>query len=443
MGASRIIGYEFHISFFADLDKHCVLRGNETLERPLTSKEFEVLVFFLQHPHEVIARDKVEPLQDAYYARLPVDDYISKICKKLEIEREECFRTVRKVGYELTIRVLPRFEAERQEAGHLFRASDIHFNQHTKASLDVALDQSKEVLTRHPEGFAESRISQAYILIDLAHDVLSARLPSECIPLARAEAEKALATDERAAAFGVLGLIALIYDYDWSEAERLLNTAVELDPREASSLLTLAHLHISQGRREEGLKAIERAVQANPLDQIIYASWGWIYLLAGDAERAEHLGEQARLHFPLLPPAQVLLGQAYEANEKFDKAIESYKRALELEVFPGVFAALGHIHGRLGHRTKARFYLREISRLHEDKKTAYVSGYCQALVHAGLGEQEECLAALDRAYLQRCDWLIHLGVEPRWSSVRHLSRFLELMRKVGVPDQSTKSAAQT
>src|SRR5262249_31757611 len=97
---------------------------------------------------------------------------------------------------------------------------------------------------------------------------------------------------------------------------------------------------------------------------------------------------------------------------------------------------LGHIYGKLGHRSKAASYLRQISLLFEQKKTAYVSGYCQALIHAGLGHAKECLAALNVAFDQRCDWLIHLGVEPRWPSVRHLPQFRQLMKKVGVPDVS-------
>jgi tetratricopeptide (TPR) repeat protein len=436
MGASRVIGYEFHRLFYADLEKHEVLWDGKVLERPLTSKEFDVLAFFLQHANEVIPREKVEPLQDAYHGREPVDDYLSKIKNKLGSEGERCFRTVRKIGYEFIARVQPRYALEREDAGSLYQASQVHFNQQTRASLTIALDQSAQAMRENPRGLAESHITRAYVLINLCHDVMSARLPSECMPEAQDEAKAALDSDQRAGALGILGLIALIYDYDWVEAEKLMNEALVLDPRHAATLLSLAHLLISKGDRERGLDAIDRAVRSDPTDQIIYASWGWPHLLAGDSERAVHLGEQAIQHFPLLPPAHFMLGQAYEALKKADKAIASYERALELEIFPGVLAALGHIHGTLGHRKRAESYLRRISQLHEQKATAYVSGYCRALVHAGLGQVKECLAALDVAYDQRCDWLMHLGVEPRWSPVRHLDRFQRLMRKVGLPDIS-------
>lgn len=305
MGASRIIGYEFHRLFYADLEKRHVLRDGKPLERPLTAKEFDVLVFFLQTPNEVIPRGKVEPLQDAYHSpfREPTDDYVSKIKSKLGPESEECFRTVRKAGYEFIAKVQPRFDVERQEAGSLYQASKMHFNQQTKTSLEIALDQGTQAGQKNPSGLAVSRITKAYTLIDLSHDVMSARLPSECIPKAKAEAEAALFTDEKAGALGVLGLIALIYEYDWTKAEELLNAALKLDPRHAATLLTWAHLLICKGDRKRGLDAIEGAVRADPMDQIIYASQGWLNLLAGDAERAEYFGELARLHFPVLPPS--------------------------------------------------------------------------------------------------------------------------------------------
>ena len=166
MGAPRVIGYEFHRVFYADLERHQVLRDGKPLERPLTSKQFDVLVFFLQHSKQVIPRNKVEPLQDAHHLREPVDDYISKIEARLGVEKEECFHTVRKVGYEFTAQVRARFDVEQQEAWTLYEASKIHFNQQTKASLEIALEQGKQARLKNPTRLPESHIKSAYSAID-------------------------------------------------------------------------------------------------------------------------------------------------------------------------------------------------------------------------------------------------------------------------------------
>jgi len=236
-----------------------------------------------------------------------------------------------------------------------------------------------------------------------------------------------------AAAYGVLGLISLIYEYRWKEAETLLNEAIDADPKEASSLYSYAHLLIARGATDEGLKRIEEAVRVSPIDKLIYSCRGWLYLFAGKLDRADQLTQDAIFRFPEFPKAHFMRGLVLEELEEYDEALKAFKKALRLEErIPYMLAGLGHLYGKMGKRKLAYSVLHDISKLHEDGETAYVSGYCQALVHAGLGEDELCLAALEKSYDQRCDWLIHLAVEPRWSAIRKSPRFRKLMKKIGL-----------
>jgi hypothetical protein len=113
------------------------------------------------------------------------------------------------------------------------------------------------------------------------------------------------------------------------------------------------------------------------------------------------------------------------------------QRALQLEEdVPHMMAGLGHLHGKMGNRKLAESILRNLTALKEQGKTAYLSGYCQALIYAGLNQDQMCLAALEGSYDQHCDWLIHLNVEPRWKRIRNEVRFKKLMAKVGLPQAS-------
>src|ERR1019366_9888009 len=70
----------------------------------------------------------------------------------------------------------------------------------------------------------------------------NAPVPSEVMPIARIEAQTALAKEPKlASAHGVIGLISLVYDYDWRAAERRLMYALELNPNETATLLSYAH----------------------------------------------------------------------------------------------------------------------------------------------------------------------------------------------------------
>lgn len=50
-----------------------------------------------------------------------------------------------------------------------------------------------------------------------------------------------------AGAYGTLGLISLIYGYDWQVATRYFAKALEIDPYYPSTLMSCAHMMVSSG----------------------------------------------------------------------------------------------------------------------------------------------------------------------------------------------------
>jgi len=85
-----------------------------------------------------------------------------------------------------------------------------------------------------------------------------------------------------------------------------------------------------------------------------------------------------------------------------------------------------------GHRAEARAVLEGLRQL---SSTRYVSPYSVALVHAGLGDRDQALAWLDKAYAERSDYMPYLKLEPMLDSLRSDPRFGALVRRVGLPPQ--------
>jgi tetratricopeptide (TPR) repeat protein len=103
-----------------------------------------------------------------------------------------------------------------------------------------------------------------------------------------------------------------------------------------------------------------------------------------------------------------------------------------LKFLPHALSCQGFVYGKQRDYEKA---LGCLNQLEEGRKTvplAYVSSWHYALVYAGMGRTEQALDALDRAFEERCDWLIHAGVEPRWKEIRDEERFRNLLSRVGV-----------
>ena len=62
-----------------------------------------------------------------------------------------------------------------------------------------------------------------------------------------------------------------------------------------------------------------------------------------------------------------------------------------------------------------------------------MSLYSVALIHTGLGDRDQALAWLDRAYAERSDYMPYLTLEPMLDGLRSDQRFAALVERVGLP----------
>jgi hypothetical protein len=90
---------------------------------------------------------------------------------------------------------------------------------------------------------------------------------------------------------------------------------------------------------------------------------------------------------------------------------------------------LGFVYGSAGMRGEALNVLERLTALSKDR---YVSPLNMALVYVGLGEKEQALEKLEKAYTARDSLLAYLGTWPVFDSVRSEPRFKELLHKMGL-----------
>ena len=429
--AERVVRYEFYQEFSADVESRRVLKRGEPLPIPLTSKEFEVLEFFLKNSRRVIPRKSVEPLKMPKRGRIPTDNYLSKIAIKLGLHRDELFESIRGVGYSLKVNVRPIYASDQLEGGVAFKVAELHFNTHTVDSMRVSLRHSLRALDINPHDLPGAHVTAAFNYINLSMAAYSAEPANEVMPKARQHAKDAFKADPKSSrALGVLGLISLIYDYDWNKAKEQLEGALQLDPNDSATLLSYAHYLVGVGRLQDAVDAVERAARIDPTDLIIHASVGWMHLFAGDILGAIKQGEKTTSYYPDFPPGYVILGWAYEAAERYPEARKHYQISLEKEYSTAALSSLGHLEAMLGDRSNGEAALEKLDRLYERGSISYVPAYCRALIFAGLNESNNCLNALEEAYQQHCEWLIHMEVERRWDPIRNSDGFKRIVEKV-------------
>ena len=256
--------------------------------------------------------------------------------------------------------------------------------------------------------------------------------PKQVFPRARAAAESALGIDDRLAeAHTSRACVSLLYDWDWPRAEQEFLRAIQLKDSYSTAHFWYACYLWSMGRVAESVDQASRAQALAQLSPVVNANLGWALYFE---RRYDEAITQCRNALDLDSHALMtytVLGQVYAAASRYDDAIGALENAVS---FSGgasfTSAALGYACGKGGKRHEARKILHDL----QDRSTAgYVSPFCMALVHMGLGDKDQALECLDRAYEERSHWLVYAKGWPLLDDLRADARFAALLGKVGLP----------
>jgi predicted Zn-dependent protease len=116
---------------------------------------------------------------------------------------------------------------------------------------------------------------------------------------------------------------------------------------------------------------------------------------------------------------------------RLEESISHAEAAVELSnANPWLVGNLAASYARAGQRERA---LEVLSGLGVSAGERYVSPYSMAIAYYFLGETDKVFARLEEAYAARDVWLIWLGVEPQFDSLREDARFQDLLQRINSP----------
>ncbi len=315
---------------------------------------------------------------------------------------------------------------ENVEAYELYTKGRYHAARLTPPETIKGISYFQQAIEIDPNyALAYAGLARAYQTLPPASDFP----PTEFFPKAKAAAQKALEIDDRLAeAHAVLGWVLFWYEWDWEAAEIQDQRAIEFNPNSADAHEVYAHLLSNTGRHTEALAEMKRARELDPLNLRINALEGQFLLHAGKIDEAlVQLGKTFELS-PDFWLAHNIASSAYIEKEMYSEAIAEARQARE---FSGVsshpLAFSGYALAKSGRTAEARAVLEELSKLATER---YVPPYYIALIHNGLGEEDQALTWLERGFEQRDAKMVFLKVEPKWNNLRSEPRFVDLMKRL-------------
>lgn len=233
-----------------------------------------------------------------------------------------------------------------------------------------------------------------------------------------------------AEAHAAVASLKMLFDWDWTGAERGYLAALELNPNFADGRQSYATLLCAMGRMREATAEITCAQELDPLSMVISAQIAWTLYMRRDFQGAVEQSWKTLVLDPRFAPAQHALGLACEQLGMFEEAITEFQNASACSGrHPSAIAALAHAYAASGDREEAFRHLRE---LEEMSGRRHVSPYWMAIIHAGLAVHELAFQWLEKAIEDHDTWLVWIKVEPRLDPLRSDARFRRALRRLGL-----------
>jgi len=246
----------------------------------------------------------------------------------------------------------------------------------------------------------------------------------------RTAAFKAIELDDGSAEAHVsLGFLLLNHDWNWTEAERELKRAIQLNPNLAEAHVWYSADLGSMGRLDDALAEGARGAQLSPYSHLANINYSEQLIGAGQFPKVL---EQGRKMLDFTPgAAHNVMGVAYEQMGDLDSAIREFRNEVETTKrnFTSL-ANLAHAYAVAGDRPQALKLLSELQAL---SKRQPVDPYEIALVYVGLGDRDRAFELLDKCYDERPNNLPMLTLDARMNPLRSDPRYRELLLRMGLP----------
>ena len=312
------------------------------------------------------------------------------------------------------------------EAFDLYLKGQYFLNERTMEGFQRAIEYFQQAVAKDPTyARAYASLADSYALISS----YSAAPPGQFMPKARAAALQALKLDDSLAeAHTAYALIVQNYDYDWQTSDREFRRAIELNPNYATAHHWYAE-HLSWvGRFDEALAESHRALQLDPFSLIIACDNGAILYNARQYDRAIEQFRAVRELDPNFARTSLIV-HSYEEKGMFAEALADLAgTSPPWSGSPYGAAELAYIYGRTGQQEKARLWLTKLeamNRRHPLDPAVFVRP------NIGMGNKEQALVWLERAYAQHANSMMLLKVDPVYDPLRDEPRFQSLLRRMG------------
>lgn len=363
--------------------------------------------------------------------------------RQFDTKPGEIVRAQEELARTLSDKLRPRFSTEAKanlaksgtsnpEAYSLYVKGLYSFDSYDTQHLKEALAYFQQAIEKAPVfARAYGGLGDTYALL-----VNFRAIPfREGLQKAKAAAHRALELDPNLAeGHCALGLASHI-SWEWEQAEQEARRCVELNPNLFWAHQSYALILADKSKMAQALAEQKIAME---LDSVSYmATWflGNAYYFSRDYDRSIEQRLKLIELEPNRPDQHYGVADCYARKGEYDKAALEYQEELKVEGKPDQAEALRRAYAEDGFHGLLKAQIQ----LWSDPERADYSPYSVAGNYSLLGDRENALLWLDRAYadnerigISNGD-LVVIQIDPALDNIRSDPRFKSLLRRMGFP----------
>jgi tetratricopeptide (TPR) repeat protein len=312
------------------------------------------------------------------------------------------------------------------EAYRLYLRGRYEWNKRNVKASERAIGYFRKALDLDPS------YALAYAGIADAYSFESGYLPaSEIFPKAQSAALQAIKLDpDLAEAHASLGFYYVQYGWDWAKAEAEFRRALAVNSNYPSAHSMYARLLSVLGRFPEAEGEIAKAQTLDPLSTGIANGVAFEHYLARDYVRAE---KQFQAILPLDPSSSVTasyLALTRTAEGRVNEAIPAYRRILAAD--PSDLATMADLVRAYSLAGLTKDANELMDKIQTSRNYATLLPTSSAEAHGAVGQLDQAFIELERAFSERCWYLIFLNVEPIFDPLRRDPRFRVMQKRMAL-----------
>ena len=320
-------------------------------------------------------------------------------------------------------------ETDNPEAYRLYLKGQYFLNLRTEDSLAKSIDFFNRAIQKDPTyALAYVGLAQSYVLkpdVKINKDELAA--------MVQATVNKALDIDDSLGeAYAVLAFNNCFHKWDWDTAEKQYRRAIELNPNDAIARHWFAEFLAMEGKFDESFAEYSRAVELDPLSLAIKTDLGFNYFYARQPDLAiEYLQNLKKIN-PNYPRIYFYLTYIYQEKKMFNEAIDEFATFYTIQDnYTSIWVTNKESLKNEVKKGDAKAYWQKM--LEFDQKSRTSGPFGLAMYYARLGDKNKAFDYLEQAYTDRNAGINYLKARPELDTLHSDPRFIDLIRRVGIP----------